>query len=314
MIKVDLVTGFLGAGKTTFIREYVNFLTSKGEKIGVIENDFGAINVDMLSLQDLQTDLCEVEQLVGTNVDSDWKRRFKAKLISMAMRGFKRIVVEPSGIYDVDLFFDMLYDDPLTNWYEPGSVISIVDVNLTISSDQMEYYLVSQTANAASILLSKIDSADSNKISDTVLQINKSLEKFGCNRKIDDSVISKQFVDYDSSDFEKIASSGFIKADHKKLWFDKNDLYSSIFFFDVSMTENDLVNAINDIFKDKKVGFIHRIKGFMEKTDGSWLEYNATPTTLSTRNVPIGQSVMIIIGEDIDKELIATYLQFKNEQ
>lgn len=313
MIKVDLVTGFLGAGKTTFIREYVNFLTSKGEKIGVIENDFGAINVDMLSLQDLQTDLCEVEQLVGTNVDSDWKRRFKAKLISMAMRGFKRIVVEPSGIYDVDLFFDMLYDDPLTNWYEPGSVISIVDVNLTISSDQMEYYLVSQTANAASILLSKIDSAGSNKISDTVLQINKSLEKFGCNRKIDDSVISKQFVDYDSSDFEKIASSGFIKADHKKLWFDKNDLYSSIFFFDVSMTENDLVNAIRDIFNNEKVGYIHRIKGFMEKSDSNWLEYNATPTTLSTRIVPVGQSVMIIIGENIDKELIATYLQFKNE-
>ena len=313
MIKVDLVTGFLGAGKTTFIREYINFLTSKGEKIGVIENDFGAINVDMLSLQDLQTDLCEVEQLVGTNVDSDWKRRFKAKLISMAMRGFKRIVVEPSGIYDVDLFFDMLYDDPLTNWYEPGSVISIVDVNLTISSDQMEYYLVSQTANAASILFSKMDSADPNKISDTVLQINKSLEKFGCSRKIDDDVISKPFATYNSSDFEKIATCGFVKADHKKLWFDKNDLYSSVFFFDVSMTENDLVNAIQDIFKDEKVGSIHRIKGFMEKTDGSWLEYNATPTTLSTRNVPIGQSVMIIIGENIDKELIATYLQFKNE-
>ena len=46
--KVDLVTGFLGAGKTTFIKKYARYLLDKGCKIGVLENDFGAVNVDML--------------------------------------------------------------------------------------------------------------------------------------------------------------------------------------------------------------------------------------------------------------------------
>ena len=52
MVKIDLITGFLGAGKTTFIRNYAEYLMRKGENIGILENDFGAVNVDMMLLQD----------------------------------------------------------------------------------------------------------------------------------------------------------------------------------------------------------------------------------------------------------------------
>ena len=117
MIKVDLITGFLGSGKTTFIRKYASYLVEQGMKVGIIENDFGAINVDMVMLSDLDSERCDVEQIVGGNVETDWKRRFKAKLIAMAMQGFQRVVVEPSGIYDVDAFFDVLYEEPVINWY-----------------------------------------------------------------------------------------------------------------------------------------------------------------------------------------------------
>lgn len=47
MIKIDLITGFLGSGKTTFIKKYAEYLMSQGMEIGIIENDFGAVNVDM---------------------------------------------------------------------------------------------------------------------------------------------------------------------------------------------------------------------------------------------------------------------------
>ena len=50
MIKIDLITGFLGAGKTTFIKKYASYLMKQGRKIGILENDFGAVNVDMLLL------------------------------------------------------------------------------------------------------------------------------------------------------------------------------------------------------------------------------------------------------------------------
>ena len=37
MIKIDLVTGFLGSGKTTFIKEYARYLIDQGNKVGIIE-------------------------------------------------------------------------------------------------------------------------------------------------------------------------------------------------------------------------------------------------------------------------------------
>lgn len=43
MVKVDLITGFLGSGKTTFIKKYARYLMEQGQNIGILENDFGAI-------------------------------------------------------------------------------------------------------------------------------------------------------------------------------------------------------------------------------------------------------------------------------
>ena len=53
MITIDLITGFLGAGKTTFIRKYATHLMEQGLNIGILENDHGAVNVDAMLLQDI---------------------------------------------------------------------------------------------------------------------------------------------------------------------------------------------------------------------------------------------------------------------
>ena len=55
MTTIDLITGILGAGKTTFIRKYAANLLTQGKKIAILENDFGAVNVDRMMLQDLQS-------------------------------------------------------------------------------------------------------------------------------------------------------------------------------------------------------------------------------------------------------------------
>ena len=108
MIKIDLITGFLGAGKTTFIEKYARWLMAQGQKIGILENDYGAVNVDRLLLQDLEGPQCDLEMIAG-GCDADChRRRFRTKLIAMGMLGYDRVLVEPSGIYDVDEFFDAL--------------------------------------------------------------------------------------------------------------------------------------------------------------------------------------------------------------
>ena len=83
-MKVDLITGFLGAGKTTFIRRYIKYLHRHGQKVRIIENEFGAISVDS---QILQEDNCEIQDLTGMCMCCVGKEAFKRMLIDAAMDG-----------------------------------------------------------------------------------------------------------------------------------------------------------------------------------------------------------------------------------
>ncbi|KAA5555239.1 GTPase (G3E family), partial [Pseudomonas aeruginosa] len=90
-------------------RKYARYLCSKGLKTAVLLNDFGAGNIDMMMLSDIKSENCKVEMIVG-GADADChKRRFKTQLISLGMQHFDRIIIEPSGIFDMDEFFDTLH-------------------------------------------------------------------------------------------------------------------------------------------------------------------------------------------------------------
>ncbi len=192
MIKVDLITGFLGSGKTTFIKKYVRYLLDKGEKIGIIENDYGAINVDMLLLNKEFGDECGMEMVVAGDPDCH-RRRFKTKLIAMGMDGindgrYDRVIVEPSGIYDVDEFFDILYEEPLDRFYEIGNVIAIVDAGLSDElSKESDYLLVSQIAEAGMVVFSKVEdgegSSPASDVGNVIAHMNRALERFKCGRR-----------------------------------------------------------------------------------------------------------------------------------
>ena len=70
----------------------------RGRILELLENDFGAVNVDMMLLHDLEGENCELEMVSG-GCDADChRRRFKDQLIAMGMCGYDRVLIEPSGI------------------------------------------------------------------------------------------------------------------------------------------------------------------------------------------------------------------------
>ena len=185
MIKTDLITGFLGSGKTTFIRGYASYLLRQNQRIAILENDYGAINVDMMMLKDLQCDRCDLEMVIGGNDYETHKRRLKSKLITLGMLGYDRVMIEPSGIFDVDEFLDILREEPLEKWYEIGSIISIVDAKLDDGlSEESDYLLASQTADAGAIVLSKTQEASAEDIHRTMDHLNRAFRKFHTDRTI----------------------------------------------------------------------------------------------------------------------------------
>ena len=311
MVKVDLITGFLGSGKTTFIKKYARYLMDQGYNIGILENDFGAVNVDMMLLRELEGEQCELEMVAGGCDKDCHRRRFKTKLIAMGMCGYDRVLIEPSGIFDMDEFFDALHEEPLDRWYQIGNVIAVVDAGLDEKmSEEADYILASEVADAGCIVLSKTQEASEKYIENTVKHLNRALEEVHCKRKFgEDEIIRKDWEQFETEDFERILNSGYIAEDYEKMSLDEKEVFKSLYFMDLEISGEELRDAAQKIMQDPACGSVFRIKGFTQEPDGNWTELNATHHEITQCPIAEGQKVIIVIGEQPDEEMIKKYLK-----
>ena len=270
MVQVDLITGFLGSGKTTFLRRYVQYLVAQGHSVCILENDFGAVNVDAMLLQDLIGEHCDIETISGGCDCDTHQRRMRTKLISMAMRGFDRVVIEPSGIFDVDEFYDILRDEPLDRWYTLGSVIAIVDAKLENElSPQADYLLACHCAR-----------------------------RFGA-----DDVLCRDWNALTTADFARVDRCGWRQTSYVKLHFDEHKAFTSLYFLEAGRSVAQVRQAAQTLLHDAKYGHVLRVKGFIPD-GGGWVELNAARDAITVQPIPSGQEVLIVIGEGLDKAAI----------
>ena len=310
MIKLDLITGFLGSGKTTFIKRYAEYLLAEGEKICIIENDFGAINVDMVLLKELESEKCSLEMVVGGDGKEAHKRRLKTKLISMGMLGYDRVIIEPSGIYDVDEFFDLVYEEPLDRWYEIGNCVAIINPKMDQElSRESRYILMSEIAVAGVTIMSRADEATKQDKEKIVKEINSAMAEFGCKEVIDDKkIIKKAIYDLDKQDLCRIRNAGYHRTSHMKIPVDQETQYQTVFYFNYAKDKKELSELISTIFQDSECGNVHRIKGMVQDTDGTTYEINSTRDEIKTKMVITEKPVLIVIGENLNKNKLARYL------
>lgn len=314
MVKVDLITGFLGAGKTTFIKKYARYLMNQGMNIGILENDLGAINVDMMLLHDLEGEQCELEMVSGGCDRDCYKRRFKTKLIAMGMCGYDRVLIEPSGIFDVDDFFDTLYEEPLDRWYQIGNVITVVDAALqTDLSREADYVLASEAADAGCVLLSRSQEVAEEEIQNTIGHLNRALKDIQCKRVLKDEIFVKNWEEFTDEDFQRILTSGYVAESYQKMSLEDSDIFDSLNFMNHGLAESEMQHTAEQILKDPACGTVLRIKGFCQKEDKTWVELNATHHETLLRKTEAGQEVLIVIGQKLNEERIRQYLASTRE-
>lgn len=314
MVKVDLITGFLGAGKTTFIKKYARYLMDQGMNIGILENDLGAINVDMMLLHDLEGEQCELEMVSGGCDRDCYKRRFKTKLIAMGMCGYDRVLIEPSGIFDVDDFFDTLYEEPLDRWYQIGNVITVVDAALqTDLSREADYVLASEAADAGCVLLSRSQEVTEEEIQNTIGHLNRALKDIQCKRVLKDEIFVKNWEEFTDEDFQRILTSGYVTESYQKMSLEDSVIFDSLNFMNHGLSESEMQHTAEQILKDSACGTVLRIKGFCQKEDKTWVELNATHHETLLRKTEAGQEVLIVIGQKLNEERIRQYLASTRE-
>ncbi len=316
MTKIDLITGILGAGKTTFLLKYARACLDRGERIAVLENDFGAVNVDMLLLQELKCENCQLEMVSGCNDPYCHRRRFRTQLIALGMQHFDRIIVEPSGIFDMDEFFDLLYESPLDKWYQIGSILTIADAqDRGNMSEEMNYLLASEAACCGRLVLSKIaDDESPDAAAERVLgKLNPALEAIQCNRRFTAAdVLAKNWDALTPQDYLDLSESGYQNASYVKK-FRTEALQSTVhYFMRFRIPDSDLEPVLQTVLRDPACGQIHRIKGSFQSDDGSWHKLNMVNGNTEIAPVPEGQAVLIVIGEHLSLPAIDAHIKSVN--
>ncbi len=158
MTEIDIFSGFLGAGKTTLIRKLIQE-AYKGEKLVLIENEFGDIAIDGGFLQDAGIEITEMNSgCICCTLVGDFTKALKKVIADYAP---DRILIEPSGVgklSDVAAAVERVEDAKV------GSKVTVVDAGKAkMYARNFGEFFNDQVASADLIVMSRTDTAGEKK-------------------------------------------------------------------------------------------------------------------------------------------------------
>ncbi|MFR3917695.1 MAG: GTP-binding protein [Hominenteromicrobium sp.] len=161
MTKIDIFSGFLGAGKTTLIRKLISE-AFKGEKLVLIENEFGEIAIDGGFLQDAGIEITEMSQgCICCSLVGDFGKALRQVLETYHP---DRILIEPSGVgklSDVIRAVQNLHMEDVTL----NSFTTVADANkCKMYMKNFGEFYNDQIEHANSIILSRTDGIKPEKL------------------------------------------------------------------------------------------------------------------------------------------------------
>lgn len=165
MTKIDIISGFLGAGKTTLINRLIHE-AYKGEKIVLIENEFGQIGIDSGFLQDSGVEITEMNSgCICCSLVGDFSKALNQVVEEYAP---DRILIEPSGVGKLSDVTRAVVDANLENTVL-NSAIVVVDVNkCKMYMKNFGEFFNDQIINAGCILFSHTDKTTDAKLSEAL--------------------------------------------------------------------------------------------------------------------------------------------------
>ena len=176
MTKVDIVSGFLGAGKTTLIKKLIKDALA-GTRVVLIENEFGEIGIDGGFLKEAGIEIREMNSgCICCSLVGDFNASLKQVMETYQP---ERILIEPSGVGKLD---DVMRAIEKTAEEIPdmkvGSAVTVVDAaKARVYFKNFGEFFVNQIENAGTVLLTRTDKVSQEKINEAVALIREHNQK-----------------------------------------------------------------------------------------------------------------------------------------
>ena len=161
MTKVDVFSGFLGAGKTTLIKKMIQE-AYKGQKLVLIENEFGEIGIDGGFLQDAGINITEMNSgCICCSLVGDFGKALQQVIAEFAP---DRVIIEPSGVgklSDVIAAVEKVTNEEVTLGY----TVAVADAGkIKVYMKNFGEFYNNQIETASTIILSRTDSVPQSKL------------------------------------------------------------------------------------------------------------------------------------------------------
>ena len=334
MTKIDIFSGFLGSGKTTLIKKLVAE-SFQGEKVVLIENEFGEINIDSGFLKDSGIEITEMSSgcicctLVGDFGDS------LRKVISQFSPD--RVLIEPSGVGKLSDVIRAVQNVSADLDVELSSFVTVADAKKCkmYIKNFGEFYL-DQIEHAKAIILSRTQELSQEKLESAVsllrehnaeakilttpwddLSGEQILEAMEGNKSLADKMLEElahepvhehhhhHEHDHDCCGHDHHHDHDCCGHDHHHDH-DADEVFTS---WGAETPKKFTAEGITEILDELDFGMygaVLRAKGIVQSTDGEWLHFDYVPGESEIRTGAASYTGQIcVIGAELKKDKLA---------
>lgn len=317
MTKVDIISGFLGAGKTTFIKKLIGEVFD-GEKLVLIENEFGEIGIDGGFLKDAGVEITEMNSgCICCTLVGDFSKALK-KVIDEYHPD--RVIIEPSGVGKLSDVARAIEDVKETADIEIDGRITVVDgKKAKMYLKNFGEFFENQVKHASTIVISRTQMMTDEKIEECVhllrheneeaTIITTPWEKLGKEAvlhallhgtEMEELLEHHEHHEYHEHHHEHgecchHEHHGHHHADEVFTSWGKETAHK--------YTEEELDFLVKALSETEGYGKILRSKGIVEMTDGTWKQFDLVPEEYEVRESQADYTGRVcVIGTDLAED------------
>ena len=326
MTKIDIISGFLGAGKTTLINRLIHEAYS-GEKIVLIENEFGEIGIDGGFLKDAGIEISEMNSgCICCSLVGDFSEALKKVVDEYAP---DRILIEPSGVGKLSDVTKAVLAAELEG-AEINSAVAVVDVNkCKMYMKNFGEFFGDQISNAGCVLFSHTDKTTDTKLAEALSLVRdknpdaviittpadklsvdsliSALEQKSTLKAHIDALIEKDACPVCGHHHHDHDEECECHDNHHHHHHHADDIFTSWGRETIKKYSKDDIKNILLAFDDsEKYGMVLRAKGMVECPCGKWIYFDYVPGEADIREgspEPIGK--ICVIGSKINEDAIS---------
>ena len=344
MVKIDIISGFLGAGKTTLIKKLLKE-AFEGEQVVLIENEFGEIGIDGGFLKDAGIEIREMNSgCICCSLVGDFGKSLHEVVDTYHP---DRILIEPSGVGKLSDVIKAVQDVQDEIDAELNSFTTVVDVTkCKIYRKNFGEFFSNQIEYAGAVILSRTDKAKPEKIQESVALLRelnekapiittpieqlpgeKILEAMESSKSLEEELLAEvaheaheHHHDHDHEehehhhdhDHECGCGCGHHHHDHEG-HHHADDVFTSWGKETIrTYTKEEIGNILKTLEEDGSYGNILRAKGMVAGADGEWIYFDMVPGEHEVRTgAPEYTGRICVIGAEIKEDKLAELFQVK---